>query len=149
VGPVPGIAWFSTPLPGSPQLGCRAADVAIVKLTATLLVAMTIFVGGAVSGTGPAILTALHAVQVAGGMVSRVGHALAAAGTRTQTPYPRFDTCDELHRRYPHGVGRSGAHDLVPGTSRPVASFVIDTAVYQANRKRLDRDHDGIACERP
>jgi hypothetical protein len=125
--------------------GLRPMDD-VVELTATLLLAAAIFVGGAMSGTSPVILGALQAVQVAGGMVFRFGQDLSAAGA--SAPPTSFTTCDQLRSRYPHGVGLPRAHDRVSGNTRPVITFAINAPVYRANHKRLDRDHDGIACER-
>ena len=36
--------------------------------------------------------------------------------------------------------------DHVRGATKPVTDFARNNAVYAAN-KRLDRDHDGVACE--
>jgi hypothetical protein len=55
---------------------------------------------------------------------------------------------------YPHGVGLPGARDRTSGT--PVTTFVRSTVGYRMNDGRvrsrgqydLDRDNDGIACER-
>lgn len=59
-----------------------------------------------------------------------------------------FANCTQLHQVYPHGVGKVGAHDKGKGKNfRPVTTFKRDNALYQANRK-LDRDNDGIACEK-
>jgi hypothetical protein len=49
----------------------------------------------------------------------------------------------------PHGVGRAGAHDKTSGT--PVMNFKRSTRLYREAMKansRLDRDKDGIACEK-
>jgi hypothetical protein len=59
----------------------------------------------------------------------------------------KYANCAALHRRYPHGVGRRGARDHVSGNSKPVTTFTRNNVAYNANR-RLDRDRDGIACER-
>jgi hypothetical protein len=59
----------------------------------------------------------------------------------------KYANCAALHRRYPHGVGRRGARDHVSGNSKPVTTFSRNNVAYNANR-RLDRDRDGIACER-
>ena len=45
------------------------------------------------------------------------------------------------------GSGRSGARDHVSGHSKPVTNFRVNTALYTRN-KGLDRDKDGIACEK-
>jgi hypothetical protein len=49
-----------------------------------------------------------------------------------------------LRTQYPHGVGRPGAVDHTSG--KPVTTFVVDEALYEAN-SHLDADGDGIACE--
>ena len=59
---------------------------------------------------------------------------------------PHFANCTALHHSYKHGVGRSGARDHVSGKSKPVTNFAVSTTIYNAN-KRLDADHDGVACE--
>ena len=58
-----------------------------------------------------------------------------------------FANCAALNKVYPHGVGRKGARDHVSGKSKPVTTFKVSTALYNANTAR-DRDHDGIACEK-
>lgn len=69
-------------------------------------------------------------------------------------PYPMtFSSCAKLNAFYPHGVGRHGAKDKTSGT--PVTSFYRDNGLYGANdgpragtQYDLDRDNDGIACEK-
>jgi len=59
-----------------------------------------------------------------------------------------FANCTQLHQVYPHGVGKVGAHDRGKGKNfRPVTTFKRDNALHQANRA-LDRDNDGVACEK-
>lgn len=58
-----------------------------------------------------------------------------------------YKNCTAINKHYPHGVGKSGAHDHVSGTSKPVTNFTRSTATYNANKKS-DRDHDGISCEK-
>lgn len=55
-----------------------------------------------------------------------------------------FANCADMHKTYPHGVGKPGARDHTSGT--PDTQFVVSTALYDANSKS-DRDKDGIACE--
>jgi len=50
-----------------------------------------------------------------------------------------------MHTQYPHGVGRPGATDQTSGT--PVKNFFVSQSIYDANTS-LDRDGDGIACEK-
>src|SRR5690348_2129616 len=66
-----------------------------------------------------------------------------------------YRNCTALHRAYPHGVGRPGAHDHTSGT--PVTTFKRSSALYAHNDGKsplysgehdLDRDNDGIACEK-
>jgi hypothetical protein len=57
------------------------------------------------------------------------------------------DNCTNLNKKWPHGVGRSGAVDQ--GGS--VTNFTRNTEAYKkADRHNgtLDRDNDGIACEK-
>lgn len=73
----------------------------------------------------------------------------SAAATVAQAPAkPRvFKNCTELNKVHKHGVGRKGARDKVTGKTKPVTTFRVDTALYNANTKS-DRDKDGIACEK-
>jgi hypothetical protein len=68
------------------------------------------------------------------------------------TPKPKalaqkFKNCAELNKLYPHGVGRVGAHDRSNVRGAVVTNFTRNDAVYLANQS-LDRDKDGIACEK-
>ena len=59
-----------------------------------------------------------------------------------------YANCTALHTRWPHGVGRTHAHDHTSGT--PVTSFTHSTRLYKRamnHNSRLDADKDGIACE--
>jgi hypothetical protein len=58
----------------------------------------------------------------------------------------KFANCTAANQYYPHGIGRVGAVDHTSGTP-PVTNFYVNTNLYQANTA-LDRDRDGIACER-
>jgi hypothetical protein len=54
-----------------------------------------------------------------------------------------------VNKRYPHGVGKLGAHDKTTGT--PVTTFKRSTRLYRiaiSYNRGLDRDKDGIACEK-
>ena len=55
--------------------------------------------------------------------------------------------CATLNTKYRHGVGRPGAHDKTKSRTGPVTNFTRNKAAYLKNRS-LDRDHDGIACEK-
>jgi hypothetical protein len=60
-----------------------------------------------------------------------------------------YKNCTELHKSYPHGLGRANAKDKTSG--KPVTSFKKDTRAYNlamSKNRDLDRDRDGIACEK-
>ena len=90
--------------------------------------------------------------------MTRTALALAAttlrAGLLTAVPAQAHDTgihdnCTNLNRQWPHGVGRAGARDRTSGT--PVTTFTRNTAAYrtaESHNGDLDRDNDGIACEK-
>jgi hypothetical protein len=59
------------------------------------------------------------------------------------------DNCTKLNNKWPHGVGRRNAHDKTSGT--PVRIFFHSTKQYRLadnHNGTLDRDNDGIACEK-
>lgn len=60
---------------------------------------------------------------------------------------PHYRNCAQLNAHYKHGVGKKGARDKVSGRTKPVTTFAVNNTVYTANRT-LDRDKDGIACEK-
>ncbi len=85
------------------------------------------------------VVTAAVAIAFVAGLA---GPALAA---------PSYTNCTSLQKTYPHGVGRANATDKVSGSSKPVTTWKRDTAAYnkaiRAN-SGLDRDRDGVACEK-
>jgi hypothetical protein len=70
------------------------------------------------------------------------GPAIDRASAPTASMYRN---CKALNRAFPHGVGRYGARDHTSGT--PVTNFRRSNRLYLQNRG-LDRDKDGIACEK-
>jgi Excalibur calcium-binding domain len=74
--------------------------------------------------------------------IATVIAALAAGGASAAAG---FKNCKALNARYPHGVGRVGARDHTSGV--PVTNFRRSNRLYRLNRG-LDRDKDGIACEK-
>jgi len=61
----------------------------------------------------------------------------------------RWKNCTLVNKRFPHGVGKLLAHDKTTGT--PVTNFRRSTALYLTAmhyNRGLDRDKDGIACEK-
>jgi len=74
----------------------------------------------------------------------------ATLAVSTQAVSPPWKSCTQVHTRYPHGVGRVGAHDHTSGV--PVTNFKRSNRLYRLavrNNRGLDRDRDGIACEAP
>ncbi len=60
----------------------------------------------------------------------------------------KFSNCAALNATHPHGIGRPGAVDKVAGGAQRVTNFTVDAAQYNENASKLDRDRDGIACEK-
>jgi hypothetical protein len=69
----------------------------------------------------------------------------ASLGVTTATP-GKFSNCKALNAKYPHGVGRPGARDKTKSGDL-VTTFKRSLRLYRLN-KGLDRDKDGIACEK-
>jgi hypothetical protein len=82
-----------------------------------------------------------------GAIVSGVALAPAAIGA-SAIPY-LWKNCTHVHTKYRHGVGKLHAHDRTSGT--PVTTFKRSTRLYNVAmhyKRDLDRDRDGIACEK-
>ena len=74
--------------------------------------------------------------------------ALGVSSTANALIPPQWKNCTAVNKRYPHGVGKVGAHDKTTGV--PVTNFKRSTQLYRiaiGYNAGLDRDHDGIACE--
>jgi hypothetical protein len=88
-----------------------------------------------------AALIAVAALLLASPAGGAIGNAAAI---------PRlYKNCTNLNKRYPHGLGKLGARDHTSGT--PVTNFKRSTRLYRlamSYNKGLDRDKDGIACEK-
>jgi len=84
-------------------------------------------------------------------ILTLVGVAAAAATAYASAAMPaKWKNCTAVNHRYPHGVGRNNAHDHTSGV--PVTNFKHSTTLYKTAmhyNKGLDRDRDGIACEKP
>jgi hypothetical protein len=73
----------------------------------------------------------------------------ALSGTAHAAIPPQWKNCAHVNNRYPHGVGKVGAHDKTAGD--PVTNFKRSTRLYRiamSYNRGLDRDKDGIACEK-
>jgi Excalibur calcium-binding domain len=57
-----------------------------------------------------------------------------------------YSNCTALNKVYKHGVAKKGGKDKVR-SGKPVKNFTVYTAAYNKNTK-LDRDKDGVACEK-
>jgi Excalibur calcium-binding domain len=72
-----------------------------------------------------------------------------AAGTASGATPLLYKNCTNLNKKYPHGVGKLLAKDKTSG--EPVTNFKRSTRLYLIAvgwNKGLDRDKDGIACEK-
>lgn len=90
------------------------------------------------------------ATVTAGFLVSLSAALPAEAKAKPKMP-AEYKNCTVFNKKYPHGVGKKGAKDHVKGKSKPVTTFRVDTKIYNAAmtwNKDLDRDKDGIACEK-
>ena len=80
--------------------------------------------------------------------LSGVGGAARASAAPEAIPY-LWQKCSHVNARYPHGVGKVLAHDETSGV--PVTNFKRSTLLYTRAmhfNRGLDRDKDGIACEK-
>jgi hypothetical protein len=92
-----------------------------------------------------AVVLALLGFALAGAVAH--GAPFAAAASAVSAPWKN---CAQVNKRYPHGVGKVRARDKTSGT--PVTSFKRSNALYNTAmryNKGLDRDKDGIVCEKP
>jgi Excalibur calcium-binding domain len=72
-----------------------------------------------------------------------------AASTAGAVVPPLFKNCVSLNGKYLHGVGKLTARDRTSGV--PVTTFKRSNALYSkamSYNRGLDRDRDGIACEK-
>jgi hypothetical protein len=58
-----------------------------------------------------------------------------------------FANCTDVHTVYKGGIARAGAKDHRANGGHARYKPYVNTALFNAN-KRMDRDKDGIACER-
>jgi hypothetical protein len=87
----------------------------------------------------------VSALAATGAIAMGVAQAPAATGAIPS----RWKNCKTVNARYPHGVGKYGAHDKTTGV--PVRNFKHSNRLYRTAmryNRGLDRDKDGIACEK-
>jgi len=92
--------------------------------------------------------TATIAVLTAALIVTSAGlpaHALEPSAAK------KYGNCKALNKVFPHGVAKSASvkdrNKKKQIVADPVSNFKVNASVYAAN-KGLDRDKDGIACEK-
>ncbi|MFT3969054.1 MAG: excalibur calcium-binding domain-containing protein [Micropruina sp.] len=76
---------------------------------------------------------------------------LAAPKAQSVSKASVYTNCTALNKKYGHGVGKAGAKDKVSGRSKPVTNFTRSTKIYKeamSHNRGLDRDKDGVACEK-
>ena len=82
--------------------------------------------------------------------------AVGVAALQAATKPRSYKNWTSLNGVYPHGVGRAQARDKTT-SGKPVTTFKVSNTVYAYNdgkalrhpgEKDLDRDNDGIACEK-
>lgn len=94
-------------------------------------------------------------------LAAALGTAVLAAGAtppaEAAPAAKSYLNCTALNKVYPHGVGKAKAKDKVTGRAKPVTTFTRSDAVYARNdggtkryagERDLDRDNDGVACEK-
>jgi len=89
-----------------------------------------------------------HAIApLAAAAATIVGLVALAAPAQAAAPKPaRYKNCAALNAVYKHGVAKPGARDRVT-SGKPVTTVTVDAATYARNT-HLDRDKDGVACEK-
>ncbi len=92
-------------------------------------------------------------MRAAGSVAALLAAAATSVGVASATPNTipaRWKSCKAVNARYPHGVGKLRAHDVTK-SGDPVTNFRRSTALYLTAmhyNRGLDRDKDGIACEK-
>ncbi|MDQ2838509.1 MAG: excalibur calcium-binding domain-containing protein [Actinomycetota bacterium] len=87
----------------------------------------------------------VRAIAVTALTLLAVGLVMPASAQAAAKPRV-FKNCTEMHKVYKGGVARSGARDVRRSGGHAKYKPVVNTALYNANKKS-DADHDGIACE--
>jgi hypothetical protein len=84
-------------------------------------------------------------------LIAAATAALVIVGAAVAKAPPVYKNCTNLNKKYPHGLGRAKAHDHVTRGAIPVKNFTHSDRLYKiamSYNRGLDRDHDGVACER-
>ena len=94
------------------------------------------------SSRRPGLAVCAAAVCLAGTTASPATAARGPAWTKN---------CTELHKKYPDGLGGTNARDRVRGRTPPVTTFTVSDILFRtamSSNRGLDRDKDGVACEK-
>lgn len=119
-------------------------------LPIAMLTAAVLILGGAPAAA--AADASAGAAQVSATRIALTETGMAPRSVASQAKPVRiiaYRNCAALQKVYRHGVGKKGAVDKSSGrvkTSR-VKNFYVNTNLYAKNKK-LDRDKDGVACEK-
>lgn len=89
----------------------------------------------------------IPAVAPVAGSSSTASATVEATALAAKVTVKKYKNCTALNKKYAHGVGKTTAKDKVSGRAKPVKNFKKHNALYTAN-KHLDRDKDGVACEK-
>jgi hypothetical protein len=95
------------------------------------------------------VVLALVLAASAGAATAGTASARPTVGATVELVPRLWRNCTNYNKRYPHGVGRLRARDKTKGT--PVTTFRRSTRIYRIAMRYnsdLDRDDDGIACEK-
>ena len=92
------------------------------------------------------VAAALTVAPLAAASAAAEATAATSPAASTATKVVAYSNCTALRKRFPHGVGRVGARDKTSSCYK-VTNFYRSNAWYAKNT-RLDRDKDGIACEK-
>jgi Excalibur calcium-binding domain len=94
------------------------------------------------------VKAAIVALAAAAVLAAPAGATASAPNAGARMPW-LWRSCAHVNTKYAHGVGRRFAVDKTTGTK--VTNFRRSTLLYRramSYNKGLDRDKDGIACEK-
>ena len=74
--------------------------------------------------------------------------AAAPASANAQTIATKYKNCTALAKVYPHGVSKVSLTTAQWKAKGATAKPAVRPGVYDTNKASMDRDKDGIACER-
>jgi hypothetical protein len=97
----------------------------------------------------PMALAAL--VLPAGGLAAAPGLVSVGQPAATGAATSLWNNCTSVHTSYAHGVGRPNARDHTRSGTAGVTTFKRSTRLYNTAMRYnsdLDRDRDGVACEK-